>query len=64
MAKKCPKRTMKKTSKKIYDKKSAIELNDSDRCISAEELINELIGSDEETTFDSAKDKSMEQMEE
>ena len=62
--KKMSKENYEKNLKKIYDKKSAIELNDSDRCISAEELINELIGSDEETTFDSAKDKSMKQMQE
>ena len=50
---------MEKNLKKIYDKKFATNLDDGYKCITAEELINELIGSDEETTFDSAKDKSM-----
>lgn len=60
--KKMSKENYEKNLKKIYDKKSATNLDDSYKCVSAEELINELIGSDEETTFDSAKDKSMEQM--
>lgn len=62
--KKMSKENYEKNLKKIYDKKSATNLDDSYKCVSAEELINELIGSDEETTFDSAKDKSMKQMEE
>ena len=62
--KKMSKENYEKNLKKIYDKKSATNLDDSYKCVSAEELINELIGSDEETTFDSAKDKSMKQMDE